>query len=141
VVNYKLWLKDKGIKVTAHKLAVLETLINHRHIDANNIFETLRNQHSEISLATIYRILAIFESEGIVDKLNFSNGQAVYELSYPESEHHDHLICIECGKIQEFHNQAIEELQLKIAKEKNFKVTTHSLNIYGVCSCCEIKHS
>ncbi len=138
MVNYKSLLKDKGIKITAHKLSVLEVLVQNRHVDANAILEKLHKKHNEISLATVYRILNFFESEGIVDKLNFSNGQAIYELSLPESEHHDHLICTSCGKIEEFHNEQIEELQLQIAKFKEFKVTTHTLNIYGICKLCHI---
>lgn len=138
MVNYKSWLKDKGIKITAHKLAVLEILVQNRHIDANAILEKLRSQHSEISLATIYRILSVFEAEEIVDKLNFSNGQAIYELSHPDSEHHDHLICTECGKIEEFHNEELEMLQLQITKAKQFRITTHTLNIYGICHQCKI---
>jgi len=129
-------LKQAGIKITQHKLAVLELFAEHKHLDALEISKIFNKRNVDISLATIYRILSSFEEHKIVTKHNFGNEHANYELSL-SNEHHDHLICVKCSKVIEFVNQQIEELQMQIAKNNDFKVYNHTLNIYGVCKECQ----
>ena len=131
-------LKDAGIKITQHKLAVLELFAEYKHLDAFQIAKIFQAKDIDISLATIYRILSSFEEHKIITKHNFGNEHANYELAI-SNEHHDHLICIDCGKVIEFVNQQIEELQLQIAKQNQFEVKSHTLNIYGFCSECKDK--
>ena len=99
------------------------------------IVQQLHEKQNDISIATVYRILASFEAHKIITKHNFGNEQAIYELTCA-GEHHDHLICISCGQVIEFVNQQIEELQLAIAHQNKFEVFSHSLNIYGRCCQC-----
>lgn len=131
-------LKEKGIKLTKHKIAILNLFNPNRHLDANQIYTLLQTQKINISLATIYRILTSFENNGILQKNNFNSDQSSYELKNP-NEHHDHLICIACHKVIEFLNEKIESLQDEIAKANGFKIMHHSLNIYGKCSDCLYK--
>lgn len=129
-------LKQAGIKITQHKLAVLELFAEHKHLDALEISRIFHKKNVDISLATIYRILSSFEEHKIITKHNFGNEHANYELSV-SNEHHDHLICIKCGKVVEFVNEKIEELQLQIAKQNSFELYSHTLNIYGICNECQ----
>ena len=129
-------LKEKGIKLTKHKLAILELFDSHKHLEAHHIFNLLQNNKVNISLATIYRILINFENNGIIQKHNFNNDQSTYELITP-NEHHDHLICIRCNLVIEFLNEKIEALQQEIAQANNFQIISHSLNIYGLCNTCK----
>lgn len=128
-------LRNRGIKVTPHKIAILNIFKSHKHVDAYQINNSLKMDGIEISIATIYRVLGSFEKANIIDKLNFGNDQSIYELKNVE-DHHDHLICTKCGLVIEFINSQIESLQLKIADENNFKVQSHTLNIYGTCAKC-----
>jgi Fur family ferric uptake transcriptional regulator len=134
-MNYVEHLKLKQIKITPHKIAILELFDRYRHIDAMQIIHKLNEKSIVISLATVYRILASFEEKEIIIKHNFGNEQAIYELK-STTEHHDHLICISCGKVIEFTDYEIEALQLQIAKINDFQLINHSLNIYGKCSNC-----
>lgn len=122
-------------KITKHKIAILELFELHRHLDANQILNILNQQDEKISLATIYRILMAFETEGLILKNNFTESLAVYELANP-SDHHDHLICTKCNKVFEFFNEKLELLQNKIADDFKFKILSHRLNIYGICKDC-----
>ena len=135
-MNYIESLKIHKIKVTPHKLAILELFNHYRHLDATQIVQKLYEKTIIISPATVYRILASFESKLIISKHNFRNEQAIYELNI-ENSHHDHLICLKCGGVMEFNNQQIEDLQQIIAKNKNFQLVSHSLNIYGYCNLCK----
>ena len=116
-------------------MAILELFSLYKHLDASQIYNILNNQGIHISLATIYRVLTSFETNAIVEKHNFNTEQATYELINPD-EHHDHLICIQCHKVLEFLNENIEQLQKDIAINNNFKIVSHSLNIYGICNDC-----
>lgn len=122
-------------KITKHKTAILQLFELHKHLDANQIYTLLNMTPEKVSLATIYRVLSSFELEGLIMKNNFINDQAVYEFANP-SEHHDHIICTECNTVFEFYNDKLEKLQDKIAKEYEFKIVSHRLNIYGVCKNC-----
>ncbi len=129
-------LKNSGFKVTIQRLKILEALgkpVN-KHLSAENLYKLLKTNGEEVSLATIYRVLTQFETAGIVTKHNFEDNRSVFELSI--KEHHDHLVCIGCGVIIEFVDDFIEERQLEIAKKYDFKITQHSLSIYGTCSKC-----
>ena len=130
-------LKSAGLKVTLPRLKILEVLeksLNH-HLSAEDIYRTLMEQQEEVGIATIYRVLTQFEESGIINKLNFENNQAVYELS--NVEHHDHLVCVKCNIIIEFQDDVIERHQLQIANKYDFQLTDHSLYLYGLCKSCK----
>ena len=127
-------LKRAGLKVTLSRMKILELLENSdkRHMSAEDIYKALMDVGKEIGLATIYRVLTQFEAAGLVIRHHFESGQAVFELE--RGHHHDHLICVKCGKIVEFVDESIEAKQEQIAEENGFKISDHSLIIYGVCS-------
>lgn len=129
-------LKNKGVKVTKHKIVILQLFDLYRHLDASHIHSLLKSQGTNISLATIYRVLSVFESNNIIVKHNFNEDQSIYELVRP-NEHHDHLICIKCNKVIEFLDCKIERIQEKIARDNKFRIVNHHLNLYGVCEECE----
>jgi Fur family ferric uptake transcriptional regulator len=127
-------LRKAGLKVTLPRMKILEILerSTQQHLSAEDLYRILLNSDEEIGLATIYRVLTQFEGAGLVMRHHFEGGQAVFELD--RGKHHDHLICIKCGKIVEFVNSSIEEQQNKIAEDAGFKITDHSLIIYGECN-------
>jgi len=130
-------LKSAGLKVTLPRLKILEVLEkspNH-HLSVEDIYRALIEQHEEVGVATIYRVLTQFEESGIVNKLNFENNLSVYELS--NVEHHDHLVCVKCNNIVEFQDDVIEDHQEQIAKKYGYQLTDHSLYLYGLCSDCQ----
>jgi len=126
-------LKRAGLKVTLPRMKILEILesSNQKHMSAEDIYKVLLDTGEEIGLATIYRVLTQFEGAGLVIRHHFETGQAVFELE--SGKHHDHLICIRCGKIVEFMDESIEEKQKQIADKNGFSISDHSLIIYGVC--------
>lgn len=130
-------LKKAGLKVTLPRMKILELLesCNSRHQSAEDIYKALLEQGEEIGLATVYRVLTQFEGAGLVTRHHFEGGQAVFELN--EGEHHDHLVCVSCGKVVEFVDEVIEQHQKQIAKDNGFKITEHSLIIYGHCKDCQ----
>jgi len=130
-------LKSAGLKVTLPRLKILEVLekSSNHHMSAEDIYRVLMEQHQDVGVATIYRVLTQFEESGIVNKLNFENNQAVYELS--NVEHHDHLVCVKCSTIIEFQDDVIEQHQLQIANKYDFQLTDHSLYLYGLCKNCK----
>ncbi|MCC2644255.1 MAG: hypothetical protein K0R49_192 [Burkholderiales bacterium] len=129
-------IQNKGLKLTKHKLAILKLFELHKHLDAHKINTLLNEEGNNVSAATIYRVLASFEKNGVVVRHNFNEDQAVYELADP-NHHHDHLICTKCNKVIEFYNCQIELLQEEIAKKNSFKIINHHLNLYGICSECK----
>lgn len=130
-------LKKAGLKVTLPRLKILELLesCRQRHQSAEDIYKGLLEQGEEIGLATVYRVLTQFENAGLVSRHHFEGGQAIFELN--KGEHHDHLVCVSCGKVVEFVDEVIEDLQNKIAKDNGFEITEHSLIIYGKCKDCQ----
>ncbi|MDG1687638.1 MAG: ferric iron uptake transcriptional regulator [Gammaproteobacteria bacterium] len=130
-------LRKAGLKVTLPRLKVLEILevTEQRHLSAEDVYKALLESGEEIGLATVYRVLTQFEGAGLVSRLSIDGGHAVFELE--NGEHHDHLLCVSCGEIQEFVDEVIEERQHAIAKEKGFQMTEHSLYIYGICKRCQ----
>ncbi len=130
-------LKSAGLKITAPRVAILNLMqtSQHNHFTADDIFNKLKEQEKNISIATIYRALSTFEEKRILIKMDFEQGQSIYELV--DGEHHDHLICLNCNKIQEFLSEEIEQEQKKIAKKNNFELKSHSMVLYGFCNDCK----
>lgn len=127
-------LRKAGLKVTLPRMKILEILetSTEPHLSAEDIYRILMDSDEDIGLATVYRVLTQFEAAGLVIRHHFEGGQGMFELD--RGKHHDHLICIKCGKIVEFVNSDIEEKQHQIAKEAGFDITDHSLTIYGKCT-------
>ena len=115
-------LKNTGLKATLPRLKILEIFQKgaQRHMTAEDVFRVLLGDHSDVGLATVYRVLTQFEQAGILTRSNFESGKAVYELN--EGQHHDHLVCLDCGKVEEFYDAEIEERQHAVAKAKGFLV-------------------
>lgn len=127
-------LKKAGLKVTLPRLKILEMLQQpeNQHISAEDVYKLLIEQGEEIGLATVYRVLNQFDDAGILNRHHFEGGKSVFEIS--QKAHHDHLVCLKCGKVIEFEDPIIEQRQEEIAKEHNIKLTHHSLYLYGDCT-------
>src|SRR5258705_11919258 len=126
-------LKSTGLKVTAPRLKVLD-LFQHsdeRHLTAEDVYRRLLEEHSDIGLATVYRVLTQFEQAGLLTRHHFEGGKAVSELN--EGGHHDHLVCITCGRVEEFFDPDIEQRQTQIASERGFAIREHALYLYAEC--------
>ncbi|MCR8958208.1 Fur family ferric uptake transcriptional regulator [Variovorax sp. TBS-050B] len=132
-------LKNTGLKATLPRLKILEIFQtgSQRHMTAEDVFRVLLNEHSDIGLATVYRVLTQFEQAGILERSHFESGKAVYELN--EGTHHDHLICTSCGKVEEFYDAEIERRQQMIAKDKGWILQDHAMSLYGLCADCASK--
>ncbi len=132
-------LRQAGLKVTlprVHILKILEKAEPH-HLTAEDIYQALVEQGEDVGLATVYRVLTQFEAAGLVKRQHFTSGEAVFELE--QGVHHDHLVCLSCGKVEEFVDDFIEKQQEEIAKNAQFKMTDHTLTIYGLCKNCDSK--
>lgn len=127
-------IKKAGLKVTLPRMKILEILegSGQRHMSAEDIYKVMLESNEEIGLATIYRVLTQFEAAGLVVRHHFESGQAVFEIN--EGEHHDHLVCVKCGKVVEFMDETIERRQKEIARQNGFTLTDHSMILYGECS-------
>lgn len=132
-------LKTAGLKVTLPRTKILQILesAGMQHLSAEEIYKKLLEQNDDVGLATVYRVLTQFESAGLVIRHHFGDGRSVFELD--QGEHHDHLVCINCGNVSEFVDEIIEQRQAIIAKQNNFHMTDHSLYIYGLCVACAAK--
>lgn len=126
-------LKKAGLKATLPRLKILGILdaAKVRHMTAEDVYKALLDAGEEVGLATVYRVLTQFESAGLVIRHNFEGARSVFEIN--EGSHHDHMVCMECGKVFEFYDPAIEERQRKIAEKADFSVVDHSLHMYGMC--------
>ncbi len=126
-------LRNAGLKVTLPRLKILEILEGGgaRHKSAEDIYKALLSSNEDIGLATVYRVLTQFEAAGLVTRHHFENGMAVFELN--RGSHHDHIVCLDCGKVEEFMDDGIEERQESIAKQHGFEIEDHSMVIYGHC--------
>lgn len=126
-------IRKAGLKVTLPRVKILELLENskRRHVSAEDVYKMLLENDEEIGLATVYRVLTQFEAAGLVARHNFEGGHAVFELE--RGEHHDHIVCVSCGKVEEFMDTTIEKRQQEIAEEHGFEMADHSLIIYGRC--------
>ena len=126
-------LKTIGLKATLPRLKILDLFENSdvRHLTAEDVYKVLLQEGMDIGLATIYRVLTQFEQAGILIRHHFESGKAVFELN--EGKHHDHLVCLECGRVEEFYDAEIEKRQMKVAKDHGFSIHEHSLQIYADC--------
>ncbi len=130
-------LKKAGLKVTSPRVKILATIesAKEHHLSAEDIYKLLIDQNEDIGIATIYRVLTQFEEAGLLVKHNFDDGRSVFELA--SEDHHDHMVCQKCGKVEEFFDQQIEERQEQVADQRGFKILHHSHSIYGLCSDCQ----
>lgn len=126
-------LKSTGLKATVPRLKILEVFQRgkQRHMTAEDVYRLLLGDHSDVGLATVYRVLTQFEQAGILLRSHFEGGKAVYELD--EGQHHDHLVCLDCGWVEEFFDAEIEKRQHAVAKAKGFAIADHALSLYAHC--------
>ena len=127
-------LKTIGLKATLPRLRILELFekSNVRHLSAEDVYKLLSKEGTETGLATVYRVLTQFEQAGLLIRHHFETGKAVFELN--KGGHHDHLVCVECGHVEEFFDAEIEKRQEKVAKDRGFKIHDHSLHLYAACT-------
>ena len=138
-------LKTMGLKVTVPRLKILDLFqklsesreVGKRHLSAEEVYKLLLNENSEIGLATVYRVLTQFENAGILVRHHFDEGRATYELQ--EGRHHDHIVCVRCGQVEEFVDPEIEKAQRQVATRLGYEMTDHSLVLYGICRECREK--
>ncbi len=126
-------LRKAGLKVTLPRVKILEILAGNygRHLSAEDIYRALLEQSDDIGLATVYRVLTQFEAAALVKRHHFEGGTAVFELN--EGEHHDHIVCMDCGRVEEFLDSDIESRQLDVANRMGFDIVEHNLILYGRC--------
>ncbi len=127
-------LKSNGLKATLPRLKILDVFQRGalRHMTAEDVYRVLLDERSDIGLATVYRVLTQFEQAGILSRSNFESGKAIYELN--EGQHHDHLVCLDCGRVEEFYDPEIETRQQKVAAAKGFAIADHALSLYAHCT-------
>ncbi len=133
-------LKNTGLKVTLPRLKILEIFQKgqSRHMTAEDVYRVLLDDRSDVGLATVYRVLAQFEQADILVRSHFESGKAVYELN--EGQHHDHLVCLDCGRVEEFFDADIEQRQHVVAKAKGFTIADHALSLYAHCNQPNCEH-
>jgi Fur family ferric uptake transcriptional regulator len=124
-------LKSSGLKATLPRLKILEIFQSSavRHLSAEDVYKLLLAENLDVGLATVYRVLTQFEQAGLLSRNHFESGKAVFELN--EGSHHDHLVCLDCGLVEEFFDEEIEKRQQRIAEERGFKLSEHALALYG----------
>jgi Fur family transcriptional regulator, ferric uptake regulator len=130
-------LRNAGLKVTLPRVKILQILENQsteRHLTAEQVYKILLSEDEEIGLATVYRVLTQFEAAGLVTRHHFEGGNSVFELS--DGDHHDHILCMKCGKVDEFSDEVIEARQKEIAQRLGYELTAHGLYLYGFCPKC-----
>ena len=133
-------IKSTGLKVTMPRLKVLD-LFQHsknRHLTAEDVYRQLLEEHTDIGLATVYRVLTQFEQAGLLVRHHFESGKAVYELN--EGGHHDHLVCLQCGRVEEFYDSEIENRQNQVARDRGFAIHDHQLYLYADCTKPQCPH-
>jgi Fur family ferric uptake transcriptional regulator len=132
-------LKASGLKATLPRLKILEIFQNTevRHLSAEDVYKLLLADNLDVGLATVYRVLTQFEQAGLLQRNHFETGKAIFELN--EGSHHDHLVCLDCGKVEEFFDEEIERRQEKIAASHGFEIADHALALYGRCEDCRSK--
>jgi len=127
-------LKSSGLKATLPRIKILDVFQNasQRHMTAEDVYKALLTEGADIGLATVYRVLMQFEQAGILSRNHFESGKAVFELN--EGKHHDHLVCLDCGKVEEFYDAEIEKRQKNVAHARGFELQDHALALYAVCT-------
>lgn len=135
-----LELRSSGLKATAPRLKILEIfqLGKRRHMSAEDVFRELLDHKHDVGLATVYRVLTQFEQAGILKRSNFESGRTLFELN--QGEHHDHLVCLQCGRVEEFIDAEIEARQMRIARDRGFALQDHALALYGHCTKTDCEH-
>ena len=130
-------LRAAGLKATLPRKKILEVLESKagQHLTAEDVYRHLMETGEDVGLATVYRVLTQFEGAGLVERHHFEGGQSVFELD--QGEHHDHILCVKCGRVEEFVDDVIEERQRNIAERAGYAMTDHSLYIYGICADCQ----
>jgi Fur family ferric uptake transcriptional regulator len=130
-------IREAGLKVTLPRVKILRILeaSEKRHVSAEEVYRMLLENGEEIGLATVYRVLTQFETAGLVCRHHFEGGQSVFELN--RGTHHDHLVCLRCGRVVEFTDEVIESRQQAIAERHRFAIEDHALVIYGICPDCD----
>ncbi len=133
-MNHAEELKSSGLKATLPRIKILEVFQQaaQRHMTAEEVYKVLLNEGSDIGLATVYRVLMQFEQAGLLSRNHFEAGKAVFELN--EGQHHDHLVCVHCGRVEEFYDAEIERRQQQIAEARGYKLQDHALSLYVVCN-------
>ncbi len=127
-------LKESGLKATLPRRKILELFESSkvRHLSAEDVYKALIGEGIDVGLATVYRVLTQFEQAGLLSRQHFETGKSVFELN--QGGHHDHLVCLQCGRVEEFYDQDIEKRQHQVAKQRGFELRGHSLALYGDCS-------
>ena len=130
-------LRKVGLKVTLPRMKILDILegSSARHHSAEDVYKILLGMGEDIGLATVYRVLTQFESAGLVKRHHFEGGHSVFELN--QGDHHDHILCVKCGRVDEFVDEIIEQHQKDIATRLGYELTDHCLYMYGICSSCK----
>jgi len=133
-------LKSSGLKATLPRIKILEVFqhAQRRHMTAEDVFKALLNDGADIGLATVYRVLMQFEQAGLLTRSNFESGKSVFELN--EGQHHDHLVCLTCGRVEEFYDAEIEQRQREVAERRGFEIHEHSLSLYARCTKVNCEH-
>ena len=133
-------LKSIGLKATAPRIKILEIfqLGRRRHMTAEDVYRELLADRQDIGLATVYRVLTQFEQAGLLKRSNFESGKAIFELD--EGSHHDHLVCLQCGRVEEFFDAEIESRQQAVARARGFDLQDHALALYGNCTRQDCEH-
>jgi Fur family ferric uptake transcriptional regulator len=133
-------LKHSGLKATLPRLKILEIFEvgTQRHMTAEDVYKALLAVDADIGLATVYRVLTQFEQAGLLLRSNFESGKSVYELN--QGQHHDHLVCLTCGRVEEFFDAEIEARQRAVAQERGFQIQEHALSLYAQCTKSDCEH-
>jgi Fur family ferric uptake transcriptional regulator len=133
-------LKSSGLKATLPRIKILEIFQRtaRRHMTAEDVFKALLGEGADIGLATVYRVLMQFEQAGLLTRSNFESGKAVFELN--EGQHHDHLVCLDCGRVEEFFDAQIEQRQREVTVSRGFELQEHSLALYARCTKAACEH-
>jgi Fur family transcriptional regulator, ferric uptake regulator len=134
-------LKNSGLKATLPRIKILDVFrlqTERRHMTAEDVYKALLNDGADIGLATVYRVLTQFEQAGLLSRSNFESGRAVYELN--EGQHHDHLVCLDCARVEEFFDAQIEQRQRVVAAERGFAIQEHALALYARCTKADCAH-
>ncbi len=138
--HFRQFIKSKGLKATHQRDTIVEAFFDiHAHTSVDDLYAEIKRRDDSIGYATVYRTLKLLKECGLAREWNFGDGHARYEHVHDVNEHHDHLICLECGTIEEFENGRIEKLQDQVAREHGFTVVRHNMELYGYCRKCNTK--
>ena len=140
--QFRSFIKSKGLKATHQRDVIVDAFFQiDFHTSVDDLYSEIRKRDKSIGYATVYRTLKLLKESGLAREWNFGEGHARYEHVADASEHHDHMICLQCGNIEEFENERIERLQDQVAKDHGFTVTRHNLELYGTCRKCAAKNA